>query len=140
MLEHHLPVGYHLRSLSGEIPVTRNGSRISPISFTSESFHLIEQPVLLSLPNRSLQRKLLVKRANQNPSGDTSCAMSTRLSEVNNRWSVHWGVDSSPSQDADGNFNPLTSDLSLEPSFFSSKEQRLNFRLVKSFPSYPVVT
>lgn len=38
----------------------------------------------------------------------------------------------SPSQEADGNFNPLTSDLSLELSFFPSKERRQNFRRVKS--------
>lgn len=137
-LAHYLPIGY-LFWVHSQVkhPGLGNGSGMNPISLTSESFHLIEH-LVLSKQNSSLPRKLLVQRSNYSSRGDTPSAMSPGLSEVNNRWPVHWGIYFSPFQKADGNFNPLTSDLSLEPSFFPSKKQKLNLRLVKSFPSYAI--
>lgn len=54
----------------------------------------------------------------------TSTAMGPGSGQVNNRWPAHWGIYFSPSQEADGNFNTLTSDLSLESSFLLPPLQR----------------
>lgn len=88
MLRPLFPNWLSLKSTMGETLRTSRQVRPKPISLISDSFYLVEHPLLPSQQNRSIPMPLLFKRLNWSSHGNSQCQES--WIKVNNTCPAHW--------------------------------------------------